>query len=191
MRPHPHLYCVSPLSKERGGSVRPGRATVCIWLVIGVLSGGLMIQTLADPHLEAFQAISKAYASCDTASQARSVEGTLAIDTADYRVVGPSGKTLYTNGPKLKARYKQTYAGATQVRQHTDLQKVELKQGIAVATILQHLELSAMDSKINNWRTLVIDWQMEDRWVSTSRGWKRKQTKVLKQSHSERVGPVQ
>jgi hypothetical protein len=152
--------------------------------------GILAASAIGDPHMDAFKAIKNAYALCDNATQAKSVEGTLSIDTTDYKVVGPTGKTLYVNGAKLKERYQKTYAGATEVRQHTDLQKVELKQGIAITTIMQHMELSAIDPKINNWRTWVIDWQMEDQWVSTRSGWKRKQTKVQKQSSAKRVGPV-
>jgi len=141
-------------------------------------------------NLAAWNAINKAYTRCDAAAKARSVEGTLAIDMATYKVVDVRGKVLYANGPKMVAQYRKTYEGATQVMQRTTLQKLSLQTGLARATILQHLELSAIDPSINNWRTWVIDWRMEDVWEQHGGAWKRKTTIMLNQTSAKRIGPI-
>ncbi len=135
--------------------------------------------------------MSAAYARCDSSAAQRDAVGTLAIDTQGYQVVSHKGKILYTNGPKMVQLYRKTYIGAAHVKQKTSLQKLSLKAGVATATVLQRLQLSAIDPNINNWRTWVIDWRMEDTWISAGGAWKRKRTVMLNQSSSKRIGPIE
>ncbi len=148
--------------------------------------------TLANPAstLKTMKDITAAYSRFDSAALARSVSGTLAIDTSGYQIVDAKGKVLYTNGPKMVALYKKTYEGATQVRQNSKMQKLSIANGTAKATILQRLQLSSIDPNINNWRTWVIDWKMEDTWINSKGTWKRKRTVMLEQTSKKHIGPV-
>jgi len=145
----------------------------------------------ADPSVEAWKSLAAAYARCDAAAGSRDAAGTLAIDTQGYQVVTTKGKVLFTNGPKMLQQYRKTYAGAAQVKQKTSVEKLTLKDNVATATVLQRLQLSAIDPNINNWRTWVIDWRMEDTWIEAGGAWKRKKTVMLNQSSSKRIGPIE
>ncbi len=142
----------------------------------------------ADPEVEAFQAISAAYVRCDLAAASRDVLGTLAIDTANYQIVNANGKVYFHNGPEMIAQYKKTYEAVSQVRQKTNLQKLTLQPGFAKATVIQRLQLSAIDPQVNKWRTWIIDWKMEDIWVREAGIWKRKRSVMLNQTSTKRLG---
>lgn len=159
-------------------------------LCIAALLGFGRLSARSDSNLDTWKAVTAAYARCDAAAAAHNVAGTLAIDMQEYKIADAAGKVLYSNGPKMVEQYRKTYAGATQVKQQTTVQKLTLKSGYAKATILQRLQLSSVDPNINGWRTWVIDWKMEDIWVSTGGVWKRKRTVMLNQSSSKRTGQV-
>ncbi len=148
-------------------------------------------QQKADPRVQTMAAITGAYHKMDAAVAAHSTEKLLAANTQSYVIVDARGKVLFKGGAKMTAQWNKTLTAAAHVKQSTSLQKLSLLPTGAVATVLQRLQLSAFDPDINNWKTWVIDWKMEDSWSKVGGSWRRTRTIMLAQTSKKRPGPIE
>jgi hypothetical protein len=148
-------------------------------------------QTGAGSSVQTFKSITLVYRRLDSAVAEHSPQKLLACNTQNYVIVDAKGKVLFRGGPKMTAQWTKTLSAATHVKQTTSVQKLSIIPTGVKATILQRLQLSAMDPEINNWRTWVIDWQMEDSWSKIAGSWRRTRTVMLAQNSVKRPGPIQ
>ena len=158
------------------------------------LPSGAQTNTPAAPgaSVQTFKSITLIYQRLDGAVAAHNPQKLLACNTQSYNIVDARGKILFKGGPKMLSQWTKTLTAATNVKQTTSVQKLSIVgagDGVK-ATVLQRLQLSAIDPDINNWKTWVIDWKMEDSWSKIAGSWRRTKTVMLQQSSTKRPGPI-